>query len=403
MNINMKKVVPGIVIALVVALAVYGAASSYLKDSRRDTPLVYSRNAMLSELWNSYKSSYIEQNTSRTLDKQQANITTSEGQSYTMMRAVWMDDKATFDQSWQWTKDNLQRDDKLMSWKFGLLPDGTYGIQTSVGGENTASDGDVDIALALLMAYMRWNNSDYLYDSKPIIGNIWEKEVVLVNGKPVLASNDIERNNQESIIVNPSYLAPYAYKIFAKVDPAHDWQALADNSYSVIANSMDSNLDKGSSVGLPPDWIRMNRTTGEISATGQGNLTTNYSYDALRTSWRLALDWAWYKDERARTTLEKFSFLQNEWQQKQRLQAGYSHDGETTENYETPAMYGGSIGYFSVIKPESAKAIYDNKLKVLYDPNEQRWKYPQSYYDDNWAWFGMSLVEGTLPNLTERL
>ena len=62
---------------------------------------------------------FVEQGTGRTLDPSQGGITTSEGQSYTMMRAVWSDDRATFDSSWQWTKDNLQRPDRLLSWRFG--------------------------------------------------------------------------------------------------------------------------------------------------------------------------------------------------------------------------------------------------------------------------------------------
>ena len=38
-----------------------------------------------------------------------------------MLRAVWMGDKQTFDQSWTWTKDNLQHKttDHLFSWLFG--------------------------------------------------------------------------------------------------------------------------------------------------------------------------------------------------------------------------------------------------------------------------------------------
>ncbi len=73
---------------------------------------------------------------------------------------------------------------------------------------------------------------------------MWQKEVVFINNKPVLVSNDLERNKTDKVIVNPSYFAPYAYKIFAKVDPSHNWNGLADNSYQILKEASDNKLDK---------------------------------------------------------------------------------------------------------------------------------------------------------------
>lgn len=389
------------VVLIILGGLLYAGYNKYINEPRRPVPLVYSENTMLLELWNNYKANNIEPGTNRTLDKQQNNITTSEGQSYTMLRAVWVDDQDTFDKSWKWTKDNLQRDDKLMSWKFGVLPDGKYGIQDTVGGKNTATDGDSDIALALLMAYTRWNESKYLADAQPIIDNIWQKEVVFINNKPVLVSNDIERNNPDKVIVNPSYFSPYAYKVFADADPTHNWKSLADNSYDILKAVSSDKLDRSSSGGLPPDWVTMDRKTGSISASDNGSLTTDYSYDALRTPWRMALDYSWFKDERAKEVLNKYSLLNDEWNKNKKIYAKYSHDGKANADYESIAAYGGGLGYFKVIKPDTAKDIYKNKLQILYDPNGQRWKNEPGYYDDNWAWFGMALMEDALPNLTE--
>lgn len=381
----------------------YAGYNAYTNNPRRSVPLVYSENTMLLELWNNYKDNNIEDGTNRTLDKEQKNITTSEGQSYTMLRSVWVDDQETFDKSWKWTKDNLQRDDSLMSWKFGVLPDGKYGIQDTVGGKNTATDGDSDIALSLLMAYTRWNESKYLFDAKPIIDSMWQKEVVFINNKPVLVSNDLERNKMDKVIVNPSYFAPYAYKVFAKVDPSHNWNGLADNSYDILKAAGDNKLNSLSTGGLPPDWINIDRKTGAITRPEDNALTTNYSYDALRAPWRMALDYNWYKDSRAKEVLNKYSLLNDEWNKNKKLYANYSHDGKAAADYESTALYGGSIGYFKVIHPGTAQNIYKDKLQSLYDPNEQRWKNELSYYDDNWAWFGMALMEDALPNLTETI
>lgn len=386
----------------IVALLGLGAIASalYVDDGARQTPIVYSKKDMLQEMWAAYKRTNIEPGTNRTLDKQQNNISTSEGQSYTMLRAVWMDDRATFDKSWKWTKDNLQRDDSLMAWKFGELPNGTYGIQDTIGGQNTASDGDSDIALALLMAYSRWQEDDYLYDAQPIIRSIWEREVVMIEGKPVLVANNLERDNPVRVIVNPSYLSPYAYKIFAKVDKQHDWNALADNSYTILKEVSDQKLDTKNSAGLPPDWITINRQTGEMQALDNKDLTTKFSFDAIRTPWRMALDYAWFKDPRSKEVLSRYTHLSREWEDKGRLAAAYSHDGKARANYETPATYGATIGYFKVMDQQKGQAIYKQKLSSLYDPDEQRPKRELGYYDDNWAWFGTALYLDELPNLT---
>lgn len=363
-------------------------------------PVIFSTDRMLLELWNTYKTGILEPESLRALDRSQGNITTSEGQSYTMMRAAWMDDIATFDTAWQWTKDNMQRDDKLISWKFGELKNGTYGIQADVGGNNTATDGDTDIALSLLMAASRWKEPLYLYDAQDMLKSIWEKEVVIINGKPVLVANDIERLDKKSVIVNPSYFAPYAYKEFAKVDPERDWEALADNSYDIVFAASDSTLDKEKTAGLTPNWIRIDRTTGEVKPAPE--LDSNYGYDAFRTPWRLALDWKWNEDVRAKQVLAKYSVLADEWRANNSLNAVYGHDGTVISNDKVPAAYGANIGYFMVTEPELAKEIYETRLLTLYSADTQSWNRPLGYYDDNWAWFGMALYENNLPNLVEQ-
>jgi endo-1,4-beta-D-glucanase Y len=148
-------------------------AVGYFNSQQRSIPLVFSNNALLLETWNEYKKNNIQPSSGRTIDKSQNDLTTSEGESYTMLRSVWMDDKSTFDNSWQFTENNLQRPDHLFSWKYGKISSGEYGILTSEGGENTASDADEDIALSLLMAYSRWNDSKYLQAAQPIITSIW--------------------------------------------------------------------------------------------------------------------------------------------------------------------------------------------------------------------------------------
>lgn len=363
---------------------------------------VFSSKDMLKTLWTEYKANYLEQGTYRVLDRERNDITTSEGQSYAMLQAVWMDDKETFDNVWSWTKTNLQREDNnLFSWLYGRRSNGSYGILTAEQGQNTASDADTDIALALVFAYSRWQDPDYLRDAKKIISGIWATEVITVNGTPYMAATNVERNSNTTILINPSYLAPYAYRIFARIDTTHDWNALVDSSYDLILNSIRSPLDKSHSAYLPPDWLLLDRRTGQITGLSGLQLTTNYSYDALRLPWRMALDWAWYEDGRAIGILKQFGLLNTEWQTNRQIHASYAHDGTVVELSESPAMYAGSVFAVRELDRNSAQDIYEQKLLSLFNPDSQSWKFPLGYYNENWAWFGIALYNNLLPNLWE--
>lgn len=399
-----KFIIRFIAALLITAGLVVAAVAAFKSSDKIDQNMVFTDRTLLSGLWNSYKKEYWEASSGRTLDKQQNNITTSEGQSYTMLRAVWQSDQPTFDKAWAWTREHMQRDDALFAWKWGVKRDGTYGALVDQGGQNSASDADSDIALALLMAASRWQQQSYLSESKKIITGMWDEEVIFAAGKPYLASNNLEKGSKQNAIINPSYLSPYAYRLFAKVDAAHDWNGLVDSSYDLINQTIDAKLDKSASAGLPPDWIALNKTTGAITAVqGSDTLTTNYGYDAMRLPWRLALDYQWYGEPRAKATLSKMSLLKEQWQQTGKIYSTYSHDGAVVKNHEVAEGYATSLAYFSVTDPETAQSIYNQKLKTLYDQNKNAWVSPMTYYADNWAWFGIALYDKKLDNLAATL
>lgn len=396
---SIQFLVSGFILSLGALLLCIGL---YVGSDATRIPLTFSTSALSASAWEAYKITYTEKTSNRTMDLDRGYITTSEGQSYTMLRAVWLDDKDTYDKSWKWTRDNLKRPkDNLFSWKYGNLGDGSYGVLTNEGGNNTASDADSDIALSLVFAYARWQDPQYITSARAIVSDIWTIEVVSINGKPYLASNNLEKDSTKgTIIVNPSYFAPYAYRIFAKIDPTHPWMKLVDNSYTVLNTAMTEHLDSGTSANLVPDWIQVNKKTGFISAIGTSTLNTHYSYDAMRAPWRIALDWKWNNEPRAKQTLDQMTFLKDFWKEKGKIFTNYAHNGAAPADYEAPAIYGGTIGYFIVSDPEDAPTVYSKKLLILFDPNNNTWRETLSYYDDNWAWFGMALYNNQLPNLS---
>ncbi len=391
-----------IVAALIVGAIILGI---FVQIKLRSEPeiIVHSPPTTLRNLWEKYKETYIIDN-GRTIDPDRDSVTTSEGQSYAMLRAVWVDDKAAFDAAWTWTQAHLAKRNGLFSWIYGKKPDGTEGVLINLGGENSASDADTDIALALIFSYGRWGDETHLRQAQTIIESIWNEEVISIKGKLYLAANDIEKKTTSpAILINPSYLAPYAYRIFAKIDARHPWDSLVDSSLNLVRGVMESPLDRERSVRIPPDWAFINRKTGAIEPATVSGLTSNFSYDALRLPWRLALDWYWFRDDETREILREMNFLSEEWEKKELLASEYGHDGSVIAEGDVPALYGGTLGYFIVADEENAEEILKKKLLSWYNPDTNSWKEKLGYYNDNWVWFGMALYYQLIPNLTPQL
>lgn len=323
--------------------------------------------------------------------------TTSEGQAYALLRAVWVGDRVEFDRVWQWTREHLQvRPDHLLAWLWAPDENDIW----RVAGAGSASDADEDLALALIFAGHRWHNPEYLLEARAILDDIWRAEVVLNRGTYYLTAGDWASGYWPGIVVNPSYLAPYAYRIFAKEDPGHPWAELADSSYRVL-RSCTWALGATEGVGLPPNWCLIDRVNGHASpfASPEGEV---YGYDAFRVMWRVAVDAVWYHSPAARRYLEDSDYLRRRWARQGWLAAEYHHDGTTAyKPWEDPSAYGCDIGNFVVTDPKAALTLMQEKLMASYHTESglaywgQRW----NYYQQNWAWFGVALASGELQNL----
>lgn len=364
---------------------------------------------ILNTLWLEYRDAYVQKD-GRTIDRNQDYITTSEGQSYSLLRSVWMDEKLVFDKVLKWTNNNLRQrpDDRLYAWKWGKDSEGKWDVLSEEGGLNSATDADQDIALALLMAHKRWNDEYYYKEAIKLLNDIWEKEVVIINGKPYLVAGNWAVAESYPTI-NPSYFSPAAYPIFADADPdpAHDWLALRETSYDVLF-SMSSKSDKGTMTSdvkgvLPPDWAALDPSSGNIVVPIHDDKTTDFSDDALRVPWRVGLDYKWHRNKEAYEYLQTLDTLGEEWSKNQKIYRDYSPEGTVVKNIESNSLYGASMGYFSVVEPELGREVYIKKLVSLYNRDDERFYNDKNigYYDENWIWFGIGLYQNSLPNLYE--
>jgi endo-1,4-beta-D-glucanase Y len=358
---------------------------------------IFSQYSVLSSSWELYKKDFINKD-GRVIDKTQDSITTSEGQSYAMLRAVWIDDKQTFDFVWKWTQENLQKrqKDKLFGWKWGQLKNGSYGFLEN-GGNNSASDADSDIAFALILAGRRWQNPAYTQQARAILTDMWKTETAKAGNKRYLIAGNWAAQDKTRIIINPSYFSPYAWRMFAQVDKGHDWDGLITPAYELLHNAGTAPLNGQNGSGLPPDWVAANVIDGSLSATNIQNLKTDYSYDALRTPWRVALDYKWNNSEEAKQYLLKnFAILSKLYTSLGYIPGILSHSGDVIDTNENPAVYAAALGYFQLVDKKAADKIYQEKILSLYSNDENGFKKSIPYYEQNWLWFGTALYDNYL-------
>jgi endo-1,4-beta-D-glucanase Y len=353
---------------------------------------------VLQATWEGYKRSFVT-DAGRVADPSRGGDTTSEGQSYALLRAVWLDDRGTFDTIWTWTRDHLRtRGDALLSWLWHS--DGRGGGQ--ITDRHSASDADEDTALALLMAAGRWNDGTAAAEARRMIADIWAKEVAPLRGQPFLAAGDwAAAQLQPGPVINPSYLAPYAYRIFAGVDPEHEWSTLVTTSYDVLQKCAAAPLQETRSAGLPPNWCAVDRTNGAIASFPTIAGADDYGYDAFRVMWRVALDDRWFDSPRAHAFLSSMDFLRSQWHQRGHLAAVYSHEGSAIRRAEDLAVLGGDLAAFLGVDDDSARAI-DSELRgavVQESASRAHFRDAGDYYEQNWAWFGIALAAGALPDL----
>lgn len=326
-----------------------------------------------------YKSNFMSKD-GRIMDPAKNNITTSEGQSYIMMQSLALDDEETFNLAYKWAKDNLQRPDNLFSWLWGENQNGEY----KISDENSASDADVDIAMALLLAYEKWGDNKYLIEATPIINAIWENETKRIGSYLVLMPG-VKQTNESKVEINPSYFSPYAFRYFQRYDDNHDWNCLVESSYYYLNQIISKTKNH-----LPSNWFLIDNGQIILENSERGD----FSYDAVRVYARIYLDYLKNNEKRALPILETSKFFVEQWKQDKQFYTNYKSNGELRDK----TQYMGSIAIIlpaiKMYDSKTAKEIYNVKLKSELE-SEQYWATKKDYYGKNLSWFGAYLYNNT--------
>lgn len=353
---------------------------------------------VLKASWHSYVRHYISPE-GRVVIPERSGESISEGQAYALLRALWANDPATFQRVYGWTWKNLSRrqtqGDALLAWRWGRDKDGAWRILDG----NTATDGDLDYALALTLAARRgWQPRpelpDYAAEARRVLEGILSLETVKMPSGELLLTPGNWHESHPPFLINPSYFSPAAYRVFAKIQPQAGWEQLRDATYGLLTR-LARELGAKKGVGLYPDWCQVDEQGRPSPAPGRDS---NFGWEAVRLPWRLALDSLWFQEERATRLLTHnfLPFFKKEWQARGRLMAQYSYEGAPLVSYESPVLYSGVLaGALAGGDQAFARQMAEKIISFYQEEREQAFFVsPDNYYANNWAWLGLALYAG---------
>ncbi|KAA9085322.1 class F sortase [Microbacterium radiodurans] len=207
----------------------------------------------------------------RVVRTDQGGDTVSEGQAYGLLLAVVAGDEARFDDIWDWTTANIQRDDLLLAWRWE---------GGSVVDDEPASDADLDAARALVLAGEAFGRDDLTDDGLALGEALLDEMTATTDLGRILLPGTWATASPHAY--NPSYASPAAYAVLADASDDSRWDELADGSHAATEALLDANA-------LPTNWATV-ATDGSVAIAGAADGTgePGYGYDAARASIRYA-------------------------------------------------------------------------------------------------------------------
>lgn len=265
--------------------------------------------------------------------------TVSEGHGFGMLITVAM---APFDNQAKSTFDGLLRykhahpsgeSRHLMAWAQNR------GCR-DIDGDASATDGDMDIAYALLLAHKRWGSRgqyDYRGEARRMIDAL---AASTLHPKDHILLGDWARYSDEHYGgTRLSDFMPNQMRSFLRETGDRRWRDAIDRSYRIVDSLQRSHAAR---TGLLPDFA--------VSATGapkpapaywlEAEHDGRFSWNANRTPWRIATDYVLGRDKRAQKTIRRM----NAWIRRttkdrpEHIRAGYQLSGRPLADYPAIAF-----------------------------------------------------------------
>ncbi len=319
------------------------------------------------------------------------NRTVSEGQGYGMILTALMagyDPQAQveFDGLWRFSRAHPSKiDARLMAWQ----------VPESADGEDSAYDGDADIAYGLLLAHAQWGSDtgdvNYLAEAQTVIAAIRESTTGPASYLPELG-DWVDPNgdpyNQWTPRSSDFMLGHYRTWGRATGDDAF-WQQVV----AATQNDIDGiQANYSPNTGLLPDFIVRESATSHAPKPAppyflEGEHDGDYNYNAGRDPWRLETDALLNNDARTFAQVQKIAdwIVQATNGDPANIKAGYTLDGVPIGNYFT-SFFASTFAVGLMTTPAHQAYLND-----LYDLVYQR---HEDYYEDSVTLLSLLVMTG---------
>jgi endo-1,4-beta-D-glucanase Y len=170
----------------------------------------------------------------------------------------------------------------------------------------SATDGDLDIAFALLLADAQWGSTgpiDYRAEAARVIAAIKAGEISAASRTPLLG--DWAAGDQKYAgATRPSDFVLDHFRAFGAATGDPFWGGVVDGTLAVVATLQERHAPQ---TGLLPDFAVDVASNPAPAPEGflEGPRDGQVGYNACRIPWRLATDWVASGDGRTRAALEK--------------------------------------------------------------------------------------------------
>lgn len=291
-------------------------------------------------------------------------ISVSEMQGYAMMIVAYMaghepSARTIFNGLYNFYRDHpSQHSPDLMAWR--QMDD-----CKSSNDPNSAADGDIAIAYALLLAHRQWGSGstiDYRAEALSMIAAIRQHEMhptseLIQMGDWVHPAYPLEYN-----AVRTSDFMPAMFKAFKRATGTAEWPETIESSYRLL-NTMQ--LNHAPVTGLVPDFI-VDATTKPSPAPAGFNgdyRAGTFAYNACRVPWLVGLDFLMSGEPRSKRFVQKLE----DWITAEtdgdiyQLYAGYELNGTPTVGYSY-VCFTGAIGVGAMVD-----AKYQRWLNRIWD------------------------------------
>jgi endo-1,4-beta-D-glucanase Y len=249
--------------------------------------------------------------------------------------------------------------------------------------EESATDGDMDIAYALLLAHHQWGSNgkiDYLSHAKKIITDGVKSSSMSAKTKRSLLGDNFD----DQYATRASDWMTDHFRAYQQVTNDNFWGEATNTVYDLIK---DITVNYAPSTGLMPDFIVSKSPRPAKPNFLEAKTDGDYSWNACRYPWRLATDFAHTGSPEARAAANKMvNWLKRSTSGDPRnIKAGYKLDGTPIENYGS-AAFTAPFAAASIVD-SSHQDFLNSSWEVIKD-----WK--DSYYGDTINLLCMFLISG---------